>query len=53
MISFEGMQLRRDIAVGAVSVAEIDGWRTLDSWFEEWSGDGRELEGELEGLVDG
>jgi phosphoribosylamine---glycine ligase len=54
MISFEGMQMRGDIAVGAGERSpEIDGWRTLDSWFEEWSGDGRVLEGELEGLVDG
>ncbi len=50
MISFEGMQLRGDIAVGAgESSPELESWRTLDSWFEEWSGDGRELEG----LVDG
>jgi phosphoribosylamine--glycine ligase len=54
MISFEGMQLRDDIAVGAGAPSpELAGWRTLDSWFEEWSGggrDGRELEG---GLIDG
>jgi phosphoribosylamine---glycine ligase len=51
MISFEGMQLRDDIAVGADERSpELDGWRTLDSWFEEWSGGGRELEGDL---VDG
>jgi phosphoribosylamine--glycine ligase len=50
MISFEGMQLRQDIAAGAGERSpETDGWRSLDSWFEEWSGDGRELEG----LVDG
>ena len=51
MISFEGMQLRDDIAMGAGERSpELVGWRTLDSWFEEWSGGGRELEGDL---VDG
>lgn len=46
MISFEGMQLREDIAVGADARSpELDRWRTLDSWFEEWSGGGREPEG--------
>ena len=50
MISFEGMQLRGDIAVGAgESSPEIEGWRSLDSWFEEWSGGGRELEGLIDG----
>jgi phosphoribosylamine--glycine ligase len=50
MISFEGMQLREDIASGAGERSpETEGWRSLDSWFEEWSGGGRELEG----LVDG
>jgi phosphoribosylamine--glycine ligase len=50
MISFEGMQLRGDIASGAGERSpETEGWRSLDSWFEEWSGDSRELEG----LVDG
>ena len=49
MISFEGMQLRRDIASGAgESPPRSGGWRSLDSWFEEWSGGGQELE--LEGL---
>jgi phosphoribosylamine--glycine ligase len=49
MISFEGMQLREDIAAGADERSpETEGWRSLDSWFEEWSGEGRELE--LEGL---
>jgi phosphoribosylamine---glycine ligase len=52
MISFEGMQLREDVASGAgESSPETEGWRSLDSWFEEWSGDGRASE--LEGLVDG
>jgi phosphoribosylamine--glycine ligase len=50
MISFEGMQLRGDIAAAAgESSPEIEGWRSLDSWFEEWSGDGRELEGLIDG----
>ncbi len=53
MISFEGMQLRGDIAAGARRALARDstGWRSLDSWFEEWSGGGRELE--LGSLVDG
>jgi phosphoribosylamine---glycine ligase len=52
MISFEGMQLREDIAAGAGERSpETEGWRSLDSWFEEWSGEGRASE--LEGLVDG
>ena len=50
MISFEGMQLRDDIASGAGERSpETEGWRSLDSWFEEWSGDGRELEGLIDG----
>jgi phosphoribosylamine---glycine ligase len=45
MISFDGMQLRGDIASGAGERSpETEGWRSLDSWFEEWSGGGRELE---------
>ncbi|MGA8364768.1 MAG: phosphoribosylamine--glycine ligase [Solirubrobacteraceae bacterium] len=50
MISFEGMQLRDDIASGAGERSpETEGWRSLDSWFEEWSGEGRELEGLIDG----
>jgi phosphoribosylamine--glycine ligase len=52
MISFDGMQLRGDIASGAGEHSpETADWRSLDSWFEEWFGDGRASE--LEGLVDG
>ncbi|HWY91165.1 MAG TPA: phosphoribosylamine--glycine ligase [Solirubrobacteraceae bacterium] len=52
MISFEGMQLRGDIASGAGERSpEMEGWRSLDSWLEEWSG--VERDSELEDLVDG
>jgi phosphoribosylamine--glycine ligase len=51
MISFEGMQLRGDIAAGAgegPATSVSDGWRTLEDWFREWGGAEEELE--LEGL---
>jgi phosphoribosylamine--glycine ligase len=52
MISFEGMQLRGDIAAGAdVGPPETEVRRWLDSWFEQWSSVDRP--DELEGLVDG
>jgi phosphoribosylamine--glycine ligase len=45
MISFEGMQLRGDIAASAdESPPEPEGWRSLDSWFTEWSGGDVKLE---------
>ena len=49
MISFEGMQLRGDIAAGAEETPPAPaGARTLKSWFTEWAGG--EEEPELEGL---
>jgi phosphoribosylamine--glycine ligase len=53
MISFEGMQMREDIAAGADDSLTPAGWRSLEDWFEEWSGSGREQESKLEGLIDG
>ncbi|HYM46004.1 MAG TPA: phosphoribosylamine--glycine ligase [Solirubrobacteraceae bacterium] len=45
MISFEGMQLRGDIAVGAgESPPAPEGWRTLESWLTAWSEEEDELE---------
>ncbi len=50
MISFEGMQLRGDIAAGAGEnpIEPVsEGWRSLEDWLREWAGgeEGLELEG--------
>ena len=44
MISFEGMQLRGDIAAGAESRSEPAGSRSIESWLTEWSAEEQELE---------
>jgi phosphoribosylamine--glycine ligase len=51
MISFEGMQLREDVAAGAgASSGASDGWRSLDDWLREWAGiEEDELETEARG----
>jgi phosphoribosylamine--glycine ligase len=45
MISFEGMQLRGDIAAGGEDPSLPEGWRRLESWFREQFEEEEEPEG--------
>ncbi len=44
MISFDGMQLRGDIAAGAEHQSEPAGSRSIESWLTEWSPEEQKLE---------